>query len=133
MKCSEGAEMFRNYFTARPTVTESSGILAKSVAGHEGPNHSETEGEKHGPTPSLACDVESGPGIFTGYLSDISEDEVLPEDEDDITIIDIGAENSPTHAYSSASTLTPQLNICMPPPLKRRRLEVPYRVSRQRA
>jgi hypothetical protein len=85
-------------------------------------------------TPSeSASTIESGK-IFTGYLSDISDDESMPEDADcednkkeDEALLGIPATNK---ALAEPSESFP---IRAPPPLKRCHLEVPARVKIQKA
>ena len=66
--------------------------------------------------------------IFTGYLSDISDDEML---EDNSNINHDDSESDVEQEYNSP--LTPQFRINQPPPLKRRRLDVSYQKARQDA
>lgn len=85
-------------------------------------------------TPSeSASTVESGE-IFMGYLSDISDDEPMPEDADcednekeDEAPLGIPATNE---ALAEPSESFP---ICTPPPLKQHCLEVPAHVKIQKA
>jgi hypothetical protein len=87
-------------------------------------------------TPTLSPATE----IFTGYASDVSEDVPMPEDEPDVTedegrgetrtsnAVDDGIDDAIDNLRSSR-----QHHIRPPPPLKRRRLDVPARVARQKA
>ena len=69
--------------------------------------------------------------IFMGYLSDVSDDEFMPEDDDhsdgekeDERVGDIPPTNEPS---------VPSFSIWPPPSLKRCHLEVPARVKIQKA
>jgi hypothetical protein len=73
------------------------------------------------PGPQLAND------IFTGYLSDLSDDQLeLEEDENNIV------DDSPGQPSASSSS-NALFSTRAPPPLKRRKLDVPVRVDRQNA
>ena len=64
--------------------------------------------------------------VFRGYLSDISDSDADLEDED------INP-NNPEHQESVDNPLDnpePSFHIRAPPPLKRRRLDVPVHVTR---
>ena len=78
--------------------------------------------------------------IFTGYFSDISEDEPLPEDEDHENDADderdLEAPTVMTTVTAIAETIANSSNsfrIQAPPPVKRRKLAVPIRVARRKA
>jgi hypothetical protein len=73
--------------------------------------------------------------IFTGYLSDLSDD--LPQLEDDVNIlVDSEDEDSPSSGPLlplADSTVPPNFPIQKPPPLKHHCLDVPSRIARQKA
>ncbi|PPQ84825.1 hypothetical protein CVT24_013261, partial [Panaeolus cyanescens] len=79
--------------------------------------------------------------IFTGYLSDIEEDEAQLEDEQNLSekIPESEEIDSPSHPNSSITPSsspenpTPSFHISKPPPLKRRRHEVPLHLQREKA
>ncbi|KAF9502066.1 hypothetical protein BDN71DRAFT_1500217 [Pleurotus eryngii] len=84
------------------------------------------------PTDNSAEDVHSNGGIFCGYLSDNEPDD-LTDDECDtpevhrIMTVDASAqENLPTSSSWD-------FQVAAPPPLKRRKLDVPFRVARLEA
>jgi hypothetical protein len=71
--------------------------------------------------------------IFTGYLSDLSDDESQVEDDCDL---DGDADDERcTHTSNDKTSISPvpetRFQITQPPPLKCRRLDVPYRVGCQ--
>jgi transposase len=78
------------------------------------------------------AEVNAGPKsfVFTGYLSDLSDDEGMLEEDN--KLYDDEADIS-DHESDSSPRTSAQLRIHMPPPLKRRRLEIPYREARKRA
>lgn len=91
--------------------------------------HSELETTRAAVTSSS----ESTPEIFTGYLSDLSDDE--PQVEDDCDLDGDADDERPTHTSNDETSISPdpetQFQITQPLPLKHRRLDVPYRAERQ--
>ena len=73
---------------------------------------------------------------FSGYLSDISDDEHQVEDDCDLDGDADDECSTATHCLNDEISISPvsksQFCITQPPPLKRRRLEVPSRVERHR-
>ena len=87
---------------------------------------------RHIVEPAPIADAMPGPEeIFTGYLSDISEDAMTEDEailsEENATETNHGSPLQPAGASEHNFPLHP------PPPLKRRRLDVPYRLARQQA
>lgn len=85
--------------------------------------------------PKVAAHLEKN-NIFTGYLSDLSDD--LPQLEDEVNVIVIDSDDedhAPTYDQipSGSTGIPPIFHIQKPPPLKRRRLDVPSRVVHQKA
>ncbi|EPT01617.1 hypothetical protein FOMPIDRAFT_41382 [Fomitopsis schrenkii] len=72
--------------------------------------------------------------IFTGYLSDLSDDSDSGSDSESSSDLDSGSEqhnsSGPRPQYSPISESTPSFPIQVPPPLKRQRHDVPARKSR---
>ncbi|KJA16237.1 hypothetical protein HYPSUDRAFT_193377 [Hypholoma sublateritium FD-334 SS-4] len=119
LRNSNGADMMRQFLTPKPKA-----VLE--------PDHTEVS--------AIAVTTNTNPPndaeIFTGYLSDLSDDQLQLEDE--VSMIhtrDPEDEDIPSAnpAGPSDSIPSPLFNIRKPAPLKRRRLDVPSRVARQKA
>jgi len=82
--------------------------------------------------PKVAAHLENN-DIFTGYLSDLSDDLPQLEDEVNVIVIDSDDEDPALTSDQIPSAIPPIFHIRKPPPLKRRRLDVPSRVARQKA
>jgi hypothetical protein len=85
-------------------------------------------------SPGSADERQSTSAIFTGYLSDISDDEPQIGESDDYGHADDErpmAMNASDDENSILPVSVTQFRITQPPPLKCRRLDVPSRVQRQ--
>ncbi|KAG5219374.1 transposase domain-containing protein [Salix suchowensis] len=121
----------------RRQVTHSNAIQKTQCQPHalvfwQATHHMMTPATHSLPTDNSAEDVHSNGGIFCGYLSDNEPDD-LTDDECDtpevhrIMTVDASAqENLPTSSSWD-------FQVAAPPPLKRRKLDVPFRVARLEA
>ncbi|KAF8147998.1 hypothetical protein B0H34DRAFT_758877 [Crassisporium funariophilum] len=131
LRKSNGAAMMRNFLVPKPPKNVNIQPEPSSAAGTLGSSRTAT----HGQNPPVTEPVVASEAIFTGYLSDVSED--LPQLEDNVDIMADASESEalPPQEESDApgSTSGTALRVCNPPPLKRRRLDVPIRMARQKA
>jgi hypothetical protein len=104
--------------TTRAAVTSSSTLAIKTISTCSPVNQQ--------------CQPTSA--IFTGYLSDLSDDE--PQVEDNCELDGDADDERPTHTSNDETSISPvpetRFQITQPPPLKRCRLDVSYRAEHQR-